>query len=358
VLNEAMSVDLNLEVRAFKQSQPATDLRRGGTAAWVADAFEPLFLNPHLQTILPRFWPTAFDPRRFPTEVRYFRTEPDTQVLAHCNRRTGQSEKTESPSTLLIVHGLTGSSTSPYVLRLTALALEAGFDVIRLNLRNCGGTEHLCSTLYHSGLTSDLRAVSEQLQDRPLYLVGFSMGGNVVLKLAGEWGHDFPSHLRAVCAVSIPLDLAACADRLSQPRNRFYEVRFLRELRETVRLKQALLPGRYSLKYFSRIRSIVDFDEAYTAPCFGFRNAQDYYEQCSARNFLTSIRVPTLMLQAQDDPFIPFEIFDEVPFGQDPNLNLCAPPHGGHVGFLSRQQRFWDAEQILRFCKLFSGRDG
>lgn len=343
-----------MEVRAFKQSQPAADLRRGDPAVWTADAFKPLFLSPHLQTILPRFWPTGFNPRRFPTEVRYFRTDPDTEVLAHCNRQT-RLESSKPTNTLLIVHGLTGSSTSPYVLRLTALALEAEFDVIRLNVRNCGGTERLCSTLYHSGLTSDLRAVTEQLQDHSLYLVGFSMGGNVALKLAGEWGQDYPSQLRAVCAVSIPLDLAACARRLGQPQNRFYEVRFLRDLERTVKRKQALLPERYPPADFSRIRSIIDFDEAYTAPCFGFQCAQDYYERSSAKKFLASIQVPTLMLQAQDDPFIPFDIFDEVPFDRNSNLSLCAPPHGGHVGFLSNQrQRFWDAEQILRFCKLVS----
>lgn len=340
-------------VRAFKQAQSQTDLRRGGTAGWASTPFEPLFRNPHLQTILPRFWPTSFDPNRFKTEVRYFRTEPDTQVLAHCNFQVCRGKDAELCETLLVLHGLTGSSDSPYVLRLTALALEAGFDVIRLNVRNCGGTEHLCSTLYHSGLTSDLRSVTEQLRDRALYLVGFSMGGNVVLKLAGEWGSNFPSHLRAICAVSVPIDLAACAERLSQPRNRFYETRFLRELKETVEQKHTLLPKRYSLSEFSRIRSIVDFDEAYTAPCFGFASAQDYYERSSAKSFLASIKIPTLILQAQDDPFIPFEIFGKMPLDQNPNLNLCAPIHGGHVGFLSRRRsRFWDAEQILRFCKL------
>src|SRR5262249_37907476 len=153
-------------------------------------------------------------------EVRYFKTDAETQVLAHCNFQTCRGQGTESPNTLLVVHGLTGSSNSPYVLRLAALALEAEFDVIRLNVRNCGGTEHLCSTLYHSGLTSDLQAVVEELENRAIYLVGFSMGGNITLKLAGEWGWAFPSHVRAVCAVSAPLDLAACAHRLSQPRNR------------------------------------------------------------------------------------------------------------------------------------------
>jgi predicted alpha/beta-fold hydrolase len=342
-------------VRAFKQAQSLTDLRRDATAGWATSPFEPLFRNPHLQTILPRFWPTTFDPHRFKTEARYFRTDADTQVLAHCNFQTCRSESVESPNTLLVVHGLTGSSNSPYVLRLTALALKAEFDVIRLNVRNCGGTEHLSSTLYHSGLTSDLRAVIEQLENRLLYLVGFSMGGNITLKLAGEWGEVFPSHVRAVCTVSAPLDLAACAHRLSQPRNRFYELRFLRELRETIRQKNALLPGKYALSKFSRIHSIVDFDEAYTAPCFGFGSAEEYYERSSAKNFLSSIKLPTLMLQAQDDPFIPFEIFGHLQLDQNPNLNFCAPLHGGHVGFLSRQhQRFWDAHQIIRFCKLIA----
>jgi len=188
-----------------------------------------------------------------------------------------------------------------------------------------------------------------------IYMVGFSMGGNMVLKLAGEWGQCAPSQVKAICAVSVPLDLSACAYRLGEPRNRFYELRFLRELRETIQRKQSLQPTRYSLAEFSRVHSIVDFDEVYTAPCFGFRSAQDYYEQSSAKPFLSSIQVPTLVLQAQDDPFIPFEVFHEIPFEQNRHLNLCAPKYGGHVGFLSAQkQRFWDAEQILRFCALVS----
>jgi predicted alpha/beta-fold hydrolase len=197
--------------------------------------------------------------------------------------------------------------------------------------------------------------VIEQLRDHAIYLVGFSMGGNMALKLAGEWGQSVPSQVRAVCAVSVPVDLSACAYRLGQPQNRFYERRFLRELRETIQRKQSLQPARYTLADFSRIHSIVDFDEVYTAPCFGFRNAEDYYRQSSSKPFLSSIQIPTLMLQAQDDPFIPFEIFDEIPFERNKHLNLCAPAHGGHVGFLCAQkQRFWDAEQILRFCELVS----
>lgn len=116
-----------------------------------------------------------------------------------------------------------------------------------------------------------------------------------------------------------------------------------------------MAPERYSLASFSRIRSLLDFDDAYTAPCFGFRNALDYYEQCSSKRFLPFIQVPTLILQAQDDPFIPFEMFDDPVFRKNASLCLSTPEHGGHVGFLSRKRpRFWDAEQAVKFCKFYS----
>ena len=320
------------------------------------ESFDPLIRNAHLQTILASFWPVEIDTRLFPTETRLFQTEPGVQLLAHCNHPNGRRTVNGSPGTMLIVHGLTGSSSSHYVVRLAALALEAGFDVVRLNVRNCGGTEHLTPTLYHSGLTLDLRLVAEQLRDSNLFVVGFSIGGNMTLKLAGEWGRNPPPHVRAICAISAPIDLAASARRLGERwQNRFYENQFLRDLRKTIQRKQALMPERYSLVSFSRIQSMIDFDAAYTAPCFGFRDALDYYEQCSSKRFLPLIQVPTLILQAQDDPFIPFETFDDPALRQNPALYLSAPKYGGHVGFLSRKRpRFWDAEQIVKFCKFYS----
>ncbi len=312
-----------------------------------ASSFLPLFRNAHLQTILSNYWPAKFDPKHSPTEAHLFRTEPEVQVLAHINRH-----HTQPSGMMLILHGLTGSSISGYVLNMARSAFEAGFDVIRLNVRNCGGTEHLCPTLYHSGLTTDLRSIVDQLPAANLYLVGFSMGGNVILKLAGEWGSKSPPGLRAICAVSVPLDLARCASRLGETQNRIYEIRFLHHLQKTVEKKEKLMPGTLKTKSFSNIDSIIDFDDSYTAPAFGFQDARDYYEQCSSTRFLPAIQVPTLVVQAQDDPIIPFAVFHHPAFQENPNLHLLSPAHGGHVGFISRRKpRFWVAEPILGFCR-------
>ncbi len=153
------------------------------------DSFQPLFQSGDWQTVVARFWPAVINLRKYPVETRLFDTEPGVRVVAHCHWR----QQADLKGTILIAHGLEGSSQSPYVLRMASRALDAGFQVVRLNIRNCGGTEHLGPTLYHSGLTTDLRAVAEQLTDGPLFIVGFSMGGNMALKLAGEWGNASPN---------------------------------------------------------------------------------------------------------------------------------------------------------------------
>jgi hypothetical protein len=319
--------------------------------------FEPLFRDPHLQTIAGRYWPTRFAENSWPTQQRYFSTEPGVQVLAHCNVCADGPRMAEHNGrngaqrpVVLALHGLTASSQAPYMLNLALRALSAGFHVIRLNVRNCGGTEGLSPTLYHSGLTADLRAVVEQLAPTPLFLAGFSMGGNMVLKLAGEWGEQPPSHVRGVCGISVPIRLGVCARRLSERQNRIYEIRFLRELRQTLLCKQRAMPEQFALPNWNGIRTIYDFDEAITAPAFGFRSADHYYETQSAAGFLDKIRVPALLIQAQDDPFIPFDVFGDLTLEQNPNLYLQAPAHGGHVAFLARRApRFWAIEQAVQF---------
>jgi len=312
------------------------------------DSFQPLFQSGDWQTIVARFWLARINLRKYPLETRMFDTEPGVRVQAHCHWR-GQADL---KGTVLIVHGLEGSSHSPYVLRMASRALDAGYQVVRLNIRNCGGTEHLSATLYHSGLTTDLRAVVEQLTQGPLFIVGFSMGGNMALKLAGEWGTHHPAHVKAICAVSPPIDLAECALRMAERRNRIYETRFLKHLRQTLARKKAVMEVAYTLEAFESIRTLIDFDNAYTAPAFGYRDAFDYYAHASSTGHLHEIRIPTLVVHAQDDPFIPFKVFDHWAFGANPNLHLLAPRFGGHVAFLSRQKpRFWAEEQALRFCE-------
>ena len=313
-----------------------------------ASRFRPLLRTGDLQTIVGRYWPHSFDEAARAGQARLFRTAEGVQVLAHANRGSAG----RSRGTILAVHGLTGSSESSYMRALAHAALGGGLDIIRLNVRNCGGTEHLAPTLYHSGLTEDLRRVVEQLAPEPLVIVGFSMGGNVALKLAGEWGGRSPAHVRGVCGISVPIRLGACARRLGEWRNRIYEIRFLRELERTVQTKQRLMPELFQSLPSSGTKSIYDFDDRVTAPAFGFRDADDYYEQASSARFLDRIRVPTLMLQAKDDPFIPFEVFENAGIEACSHVRLVATECGGHVAFLARSSpRFWAQQQAVRFAE-------
>ncbi len=314
--------------------------------------FHPLLRNGHAQTIVARYWPAPLDESRWPTQPRLFRTEPDAQVLAHENRQpANQQRQTPARGTIVSIHGLAASSDAPYMRRLAQSALAAGFNVVRLNVRNCGGTETLTPTLYHSGLTVDLRRVIEQLAPEPLCVIGFSMGGNLALKLAGEWGEDAPPHVRGVCGISVPIQLGACSRRLGEPRNRVYELRFLWALRKTFLLKQRLLPSRFGSLSVDGLQSIYDFDDRITAPAFGFQDAEDYYTHASSAAFLGRIRRPALLIQADDDPFIPRDVYDDPVFERNPYLSLLRTSHGGHVAFLGKgQPRFWAAEQALSFC--------
>jgi predicted alpha/beta-fold hydrolase len=243
----------------------------------------------------------------------------------------------------VLLHGLEGSSNGGYIVSFTQSALKRGFGVHRLNMRSCGGTEHLSDTMYHSGLTSDTLQVLRSIQARnlgPLFLVGFSLGGNVALKLAGELRRT--ELLTGVCAVSAPIDLACAVRALDKPGNVIYARRFLSRLKGRVRRKHPLDPNLYPIKGLAKIRSIRAFDDRYTAPLFGFGTAANYYATQSSARFLEYIEIPTLVVTAQDDPLVPFEMYCRKVFQDNPALTLVAPKHGGHLGFLSRSRpRFW-----------------
>jgi predicted alpha/beta-fold hydrolase len=215
-------------------------------------------------------------------------------------------------------------------------------------MRTCGGTARLCRTLYHAGLTADLLAVLRVLREEgrgPVFLAGFSLGGNVVLKLAGELGAAARPLIRAVCAVSTPLDLEACARRLARPRNRLYELRFVRRMRARL-----LATGLYSPSELAGLRRLSAIDERITARSFGFAGASDYYRTQSAIRYLGGLRTPTLLVQAKDDPFIPFGIFESEAVAANSWIELAAAPHGGHLGFLGRKgNRFWADDVVMRW---------
>jgi predicted alpha/beta-fold hydrolase len=238
----------------------------------------------------------------------------------------------------------------------------AGFNVVRLNQRNCGGTEHLSPTLYHSGLSGDIRAVIEELigQDRlpEIFAAGFSMGGNLVLKMAGEFGYAAPPELRGYVAVAPAFDLAACADALAEPWNFLYERHFVRKLKDRMRRKSRLFPDQFPVDGMGGIRSVRDFDEVITARFCGFAGADDYYARSSARQLLGQIRRPTLIVTAADDPFVPVATFDDAALVANPEITLVRPAYGGHCAFVSKEpgdERFWVEARIVEFCRSLTG---
>lgn len=309
--------------------------------------FIPFFRNPHLATIAGNYWRRDAGEQRFPVETRYYETEPGVQVLVH-----SQAPESAPVAQLIMVHGLEGSSAAGYARSLAHAGLLAGFSVHRFNMRSCGGTEHLCGrTLYHSGQTSDLAAVIRRLRsqqpDAPIFLAGFSLGGNVALKLAGELGAAAGDLISGVMAVSTPIDLAACVRAIDKPSNLIYARRFVARLKDRVRAKERLTPGTFDLSGLDRVRTIYQFDDQFTAPAFGFGSADNYYATQSANQFLDRIRVPALLVQAKDDPMIPFAVYDHPAFASNPYLHLVAVDHGGHLGFIAKTQpRFW-LDQVL-----------
>lgn len=280
-----------------------------------------------------------------------YQTEPGVQILVHSQRPSGAPR-----GQLVLVHGLEGSSQAGYARSLAAAALEAGFATHRVNLRSCGGTEDLALSNYHSGQTSDVRHILSELKREfaaPIFLCGFSLGGNVSLKLAGELGGDAREMIAGVCAVSTPIDLAACATALGKRENLIYDRRFLWALTGKIKRRVKQAPHIYTPEHLNKIRTIYDFDDFYTARLFGFGTAANYYKTQSSNQFLERIRVPALLITAKDDPLVPFDVYQNHPaFETNPCLKLIAVEHGGHLGFIARgRPRFWLDGVILDWVK-------
>jgi predicted alpha/beta-fold hydrolase len=303
-----------------------------------------------LGTILPR-------PALGPGEERVVRVDARAQLLLRCH---WQPERTRA-LTLMMVHGLQGSSESPYVLGVGQKALAAGFNLVRMNVRNCGGTAHLSQTLYHSGLSGDVqqvvRALLEEEKLPRLALVGYSMGGNMVLKAVGEWGKDAPRELVAAAVVCPSMDLGPGADMLERFSNRIYQWYFLRSLKRSYREKARLFPEIFrSAEKLGGVRTIRQFDDVITAPHMGFRDAADYYERASSSRVLEGIRVPTLLVHALDDPFVPLLPATRARIAANPAITLVATEHGGHCAFLAAANGYdgrWAERRLVEFLKRF-----
>jgi predicted alpha/beta-fold hydrolase len=314
------------------------------------------FRNAHLMTVLPRYWPRNGLLNTVPHEPRLFMAEPGTQLLGICHWQPRRASST----TLVLIHGLEGCSESHYMRGIAAKAYRAGLNVIRMNQRSCGGTEHLTPTLYNSGLSGDYRAILRELKEidglSRIWLVGYSMGGNLALKAAGEAGSDEPA-LAGVAAVCPNINPTLCVEALEQPRNWVYHRHFLVRLKARLRRKAECFPGKWDLTHLDRITTISEFDELYTAPDGGYRNAADYYNRAGARHVLDAIRVPALIITAQDDPFIPYSSFAREAIAHNPQIRFVAPRYGGHCGFLQRrlngEDPFWAENRIVDFVRGF-----
>ncbi len=287
-------------------------------------------------------------------EERLFQVEDDVQVMCHCHWQAQRS----STLTLMIVHGLEGSSNSQYVIGTGSKAWLRGWNVVRMNVRNCGGTEKLAPTLYHSGLSGDIQRVVTTLieQDRLPFiaLAGFSMGGNQVLKCVGEWGGEAPRELVAACGISPACDLSISADELHKRHNRIYEWWFLVGLFQRFRRKAELFPGQFDPALLKNVRSIREFDEYITSRYMGFQGAEDYYQKASSGRVLDRIAVPTLVVHSADDPFIRMSDDTERKLLANPNILYLRTEHGGHCAFLADPEGYdgrWAERQIVAFCE-------
>ncbi len=311
----------------------------------------PWFLfNGHWQTIVPALT------RRVP-HVAYRRevlaTSDDDELQLDTLRRS-------SDRLVIISHGLEGDSNRPYVRGMSRAFYREGYDVLAWNFRSCGGKNNRQLRFYHSGATDDLHHVLSRWlasgRYREVILVGFSLGGNLTLKYAGERGSALDPRVKAVVTFSVPIDLAACAQQMIRPSNRIYHHRFLRRLKQKIRNKHPSFPEQLDVSLLKRTRTLIDFDDHFTAPLHGFVDAADYYRRCSSKQFLNEIKVPTLVVNAQNDPFLA-----ERCYVSNHALNefviFAAPTQGGHCGFMPQGhqngENYWSEDTAVKFARQF-----
>ncbi|MHC5062891.1 MAG: YheT family hydrolase [Planctomycetota bacterium] len=319
----------------------------------------PLLRNAHLMTmtlLLPR---TVKGLRG--QESRQFRISEEVTLVGIANWQ----EDRDAPL-ILLVHGLCGSAESGYMRGAARKAFKSGFHVLRMNMRGCGETEALSRDLYHSGLTLDLQRVIDELiaegRDR-IYLAGFSMGGNQLLKLAAEWGSSPPAEVRGMVLVSPAVDVAACATAIDERSAlRAYRKNFMIYLKAGIRARDKHWPGIYDLTPLRGMRKIRDYDETYTAPAYGFADAEDYYRRSSSVSLLGDIKLPSLMVASQDDPLVPYATLDSKMGRANPFLRFVTPERGGHCAFVAKSPSpgdldgFWAENRIVQFCRYLEDR--
>jgi len=302
-------------------------------------------------------------PRRIhlpPAEERLIEVAPGIKVRCWCR---WQSAREKDHLTLIVVHGLEGSTESQYMVGVARHALDVGMNVVLMNQRNCGGMDHCAPTLYNSSLSADVAAVARNVVENDgvsrFALAGFSMGGNLVLKLAGEWGNNGPAEFRAVAAVCPAIDLAASADALHEPANRIYEWYFLWQLYRRFRGKVKLFPNDFNPERLRGVTTLRSFDDRVTAFYCGFTGADDYYARAAAANVIDRIAVPALIIHAANDPFIRLQSHTLERIQANRNITYIEPADGGHCAFVglgdgNGDDGRWAEREVVEFVKQFA----
>ena len=317
----------------------------------------PWLRHPHAMTLAAAFWPRHLSRFHKSGVGRLFQVEKDSQVLGHCHWQNKPLEH----STLVIVHGLEGSSQSSHVLGLAFKAHALSMNVVRLNLRNCGGTIHLTPTLYNAGLSADLISVLTELKEQhlqPCFVAGFSLGANIILKAGGELKSSARQLISAMVAISPAIDLHMSVSAIEQPENHLYQRWFLYSLRRKLKEKVSLFPDKYDISLLKEISTLRAFDDKFTAPAGGYGDANNYYQMASSAPLIQEINVPTLIIAAQDDPLVPFCMFEQYRVTSNPNVSLLSPAWGGHGGFVQKSHEkiaifdhFWAENRAVQFCQ-------
>ncbi|MCH8498970.1 MAG: alpha/beta fold hydrolase [Marinobacter sp.] len=302
--------------------------------------------NGHVQSV----WPSLFRRIDAPEPEREVIQTPDDDELHLDWYRQG------SDRLAILSHGLEGHSRRPYILGMTRALMAEGYDVLAWNFRSCGGVMNRQPRFYHSGATDDLASVvSHALQAsyRALVLSGFSMGGNLTLVYLGQQGERVDSRIAGAVTFSVPCDLAGSAETLAKPSRGIYMRRFLKDLREKMSIKAQRYPALISVDGFDDIRNFRQFDDRYTAPLHGFRDADEYWAACSSLGFMNAIRVPALVVNAIDDPFLSLACYPTEHAVLGSHVSLEAPRFGGHVGFVERNRDgyYWSERRAVAFFR-------
>lgn len=303
-----------------------------------------IFRNGHISTI----YSGLFRKVEGVTQKRERITLPDSDFIdldwSHANAPTNQL--------LIIIHGLEGNAQRHYMLGSAKIANQNGIDAVCINLRGCSGEVNTSFQSYHSGKTDDLASVLNYITSKysydTIYLNGFSLGGNLILKYLGETA-KLPKEVKAAVTVSVPVYLKGSLQCLMTSGNVMYSTKFLKDLKEKLKQKQQQFPEKINSSDFNSVKTLKDFDDVYTSKAHGFKDAYDYYQKSSSLQYLKHISIPTLLINAQNDSFLSKECYPIEAAQQNPNLYLEMPKYGGHVGFYQTKATYYSEQRMLQF---------